>query len=181
MSANVPLPYLDCNLCGLMFNGIGDAINHYEGKNHAKVLRKVQNGTYLSNQQAFDDIGHQQAETKDKWSCHGDKNDSTEELNVMKVNILPSKTGYYGFDIKGGADQNMPIFVSHIEENTPADRYVCVQLILSGRSADWRDVSTKSDRTPDANWAQIFEASLGHPKYSYKSKVTSIFQMLASA
>ncbi|XP_063233077.1 tyrosine-protein phosphatase non-receptor type 4 isoform X2 [Bacillus rossius redtenbacheri] len=42
--------------------------------------------------------------------------------NVVVIRILPDEHGRFGFNVKGGADLNMPIFVSRVAANTPADR-----------------------------------------------------------
>ncbi|XP_039262694.1 tyrosine-protein phosphatase non-receptor type 4-like [Styela clava] len=41
--------------------------------------------------------------------------------NILLVRLKPDNHGRFGFNIKGGSDQNMPITVSKIAPNSPAD------------------------------------------------------------
>ena len=38
------------------------------------------------------------------------------------IRISPDEQGRFGFNVKGGADLGMPILVSRVAPNTPADR-----------------------------------------------------------
>ena len=46
------------------------------------------------------------------------------EDGLVMMTILPDEKGRFGFNVKGGADQKMPIIVSRVGVNTPADRYI---------------------------------------------------------
>ena len=49
--------------------------------------------------------------------------DSNEEQNnLVNIKILPDEQGRFGFNVKGGIDQKMPIIVSRVGANTPADK-----------------------------------------------------------
>ena len=50
------------------------------------------------------------------------KNDPNEEQNLVIITILPDEKGRFGFNVKGGSDQKMPIIVSRVGANTPADK-----------------------------------------------------------
>ena len=52
----------------------------------------------------------------------GAKNDSNDEQNLVNIKILPDEQGRFGFNVKGGVDQKMPIIVSRVGANTPADK-----------------------------------------------------------
>ena len=52
----------------------------------------------------------------------GAKNDSNDEQNIVTIKILPDEQGRFGFNVKGGVDQKMPIIVSRVGANTPADK-----------------------------------------------------------
>lgn len=41
---------------------------------------------------------------------------------LVVITIIPDEKGRFGFNVKGGADQKMPIIVSRVGANTPADR-----------------------------------------------------------
>ena len=45
------------------------------------------------------------------------------EDGLVMMTILPDEKGRFGFNVKGGADQKMPIIVSRVGVSTPADRY----------------------------------------------------------
>ena len=45
------------------------------------------------------------------------------EDGLVMMTILPDEKGRFGFNVKGGADQKMPIIVSRVGVNTPADKY----------------------------------------------------------
>lgn len=40
---------------------------------------------------------------------------------LITVRIKPGEQGRFGFNVKGGADQNLPVLVSRVAPNTPAD------------------------------------------------------------
>ncbi|XP_065315923.1 tyrosine-protein phosphatase non-receptor type 4-like isoform X2 [Gordionus sp. m RMFG-2023] len=42
--------------------------------------------------------------------------------NYVDINMVADKTGKYGFNIKGGSDQDLPVIVSKIALDTPADK-----------------------------------------------------------
>ncbi len=41
---------------------------------------------------------------------------------LVMITILPDDQGRFGFNVKGGIDQKMPIIVSRVGANTPADK-----------------------------------------------------------
>lgn len=40
----------------------------------------------------------------------------------MTIRLTPDEQGRFGFNVKGGLDLDMPILVSRVAPNTPADR-----------------------------------------------------------
>lgn len=40
----------------------------------------------------------------------------------MTISLTPNEQGRFGFNVKGGLDLDMPILVSRVAPNTPADR-----------------------------------------------------------
>lgn len=44
------------------------------------------------------------------------------EEGLVMIRISPDDQGRFGFNVKGGADLGMPILVSRVAPNTPADR-----------------------------------------------------------
>jgi hypothetical protein len=44
------------------------------------------------------------------------------EDGLVIITIIPDEKSRFGFNVKGGADQKMPIIVSRVGANTPADR-----------------------------------------------------------
>ncbi|XP_065205473.1 tyrosine-protein phosphatase non-receptor type 4 [Planococcus citri] len=44
------------------------------------------------------------------------------EENIVCIKLTPDDQGRFGFNVKGGSDLNMPILVSRVAPNTPADR-----------------------------------------------------------
>jgi tyrosine-protein phosphatase non-receptor type 4 len=44
------------------------------------------------------------------------------EEGLVLIRIAPDDQGRFGFNVKGGSDLNMPILVSRVAPNTPADR-----------------------------------------------------------
>ena len=51
-----------------------------------------------------------------------EKQQQPSEDGLVMMTILPDEKGRFGFNVKGGADQKMPIIVSRVGVNTPADR-----------------------------------------------------------
>ncbi|XP_066977491.1 tyrosine-protein phosphatase non-receptor type 4 isoform X3 [Macrobrachium rosenbergii] len=41
---------------------------------------------------------------------------------LVTIRMKPDDAGKFGFNVKGGADQNLPVLVSRVAPNTPADR-----------------------------------------------------------
>ncbi|XP_076057001.1 tyrosine-protein phosphatase non-receptor type 4-like isoform X2 [Oratosquilla oratoria] len=41
---------------------------------------------------------------------------------LVTIRMKPDEIGKFGFNVKGGADQNLPVLVSRVAPNTPADR-----------------------------------------------------------
>ena len=54
----------------------------------------------------------------------GAAGNGVEETNggIVVITIFPDDKGRFGFNVKGGADQKMPIIVSRVGVNTPADK-----------------------------------------------------------
>lgn len=44
------------------------------------------------------------------------------EESIVSINLTPDEQGRFGFNVKGGSDLKMPILVSRVAPNTPADR-----------------------------------------------------------
>ena len=42
--------------------------------------------------------------------------------SLVLITIYPDEHGRFGFNVKGGVDQKMPIIVSRVGANTPADK-----------------------------------------------------------
>lgn len=52
------------------------------------------------------------------------------EEGLVQVRIQPDEQGRFGFNVKGGADLNLPILISKVAPNTPADK--CVPRLSEG-------------------------------------------------
>ena len=50
------------------------------------------------------------------------QNKELEDPNLVIITIYPDEQGRFGFNVKGGVDQKMPIIVSRVGANTPADK-----------------------------------------------------------
>lgn len=44
------------------------------------------------------------------------------EDGLVTISLTPDEQGRFGFNVKGGLDLDMPILVSRVAPNTPADR-----------------------------------------------------------
>lgn len=44
------------------------------------------------------------------------------EDGLVTITLTPDEQGRFGFNVKGGLDLDMPILVSRVAPNTPADR-----------------------------------------------------------
>uniref|UniRef100_A0AAR2IW57 protein-tyrosine-phosphatase n=1 Tax=Pygocentrus nattereri TaxID=42514 RepID=A0AAR2IW57_PYGNA len=61
---------------------------------------------------------------------------------LLLVRISPDQDGKFGFNVKGGVDQKMPLAISHVNPNSPAGR--CVPALLEGDQVlliNGRDIS----------------------------------------
>ncbi|XP_070565918.1 tyrosine-protein phosphatase non-receptor type 4-like isoform X4 [Ptychodera flava] len=55
---------------------------------------------------------------------------STPSDNLVLIRMKPDDQGRFGFNVKGGADQKMPVIVSRVAPNTPAD--LCIPRLNEG-------------------------------------------------
>ena len=47
---------------------------------------------------------------------------SDASCELVSITIVPDEQSRFGFNVKGGVDQKLPIIVSRVGANTPADR-----------------------------------------------------------
>ncbi|XP_057184662.1 tyrosine-protein phosphatase non-receptor type 4-like [Triplophysa rosa] len=62
--------------------------------------------------------------------------------NLVLIKMRPDENGRFGFNVKGGADQRMPIIVSRVAPGTPAD--MCMPRLNEGDQVvliNGRDIS----------------------------------------
>ncbi|XP_066998363.2 tyrosine-protein phosphatase non-receptor type 4 [Anabrus simplex] len=52
---------------------------------------------------------------------YADTHSQQSEEGLVAIRIMPDEQGHFGFNVKGGADLNLPILVSRVAPNTPAD------------------------------------------------------------
>ncbi|XP_023229327.1 tyrosine-protein phosphatase non-receptor type 4 isoform X1 [Centruroides vittatus] len=57
-------------------------------------------------------------------------NGHDEVQGLVTIRMKPDEQGRFGFNVKGGADQNLPILVSRVAPNTPAD--TCIPRLNEG-------------------------------------------------
>lgn len=74
-------------------------------------LKNTLNGSPLARRCKHDDMDGGVASLND--ATNGD---------IVLINITPDEQGRFGFNVKGGIDQKLPIIVSRVGANTPADR-----------------------------------------------------------
>ncbi|XP_010135611.1 PREDICTED: tyrosine-protein phosphatase non-receptor type 3-like, partial [Buceros rhinoceros silvestris] len=67
--------------------------------------------------------------TEDSSQYYCDKNDLIEG-DLLLVRIIPDGDGKFGFNLKGGVDQKMPLVVSRITPGSPADK--CIPKLNEG-------------------------------------------------
>ncbi|NWR28315.1 PTN3 phosphatase, partial [Tachuris rubrigastra] len=67
--------------------------------------------------------------TEDSSQYYCDKNDLIEG-DLLLVRIIPDEDGKFGFNLKGGVDQKMPLVVSRITPGSPADK--CIPKLNEG-------------------------------------------------
>ncbi|XP_075272821.1 tyrosine-protein phosphatase non-receptor type 3 isoform X6 [Opisthocomus hoazin] len=67
--------------------------------------------------------------TEDSSPYYCDKNDLIEG-DLLLVRIIPDEEGKFGFNLKGGVDQKMPLVVSRITPGSPADK--CIPKLNEG-------------------------------------------------
>ncbi|XP_018612723.1 tyrosine-protein phosphatase non-receptor type 3 isoform X2 [Scleropages formosus] len=57
----------------------------------------------------------------DRDSYYFDRNEEVEG-DLLLVRIAPDKDGKFGFNVKGGVDQKMPLVISHVSPDSPAGK-----------------------------------------------------------
>uniref|UniRef100_A0A8D2QQ75 Tyrosine-protein phosphatase n=1 Tax=Zosterops lateralis melanops TaxID=1220523 RepID=A0A8D2QQ75_ZOSLA len=67
--------------------------------------------------------------TEDSSQYYCDKNDLIQG-DLLLVRIIPDEEGKFGFNLKGGVDQKMPLVVSRITPGSPADK--CIPKLNEG-------------------------------------------------
>uniref|UniRef100_A0A8B9HDP9 protein-tyrosine-phosphatase n=1 Tax=Astyanax mexicanus TaxID=7994 RepID=A0A8B9HDP9_ASTMX len=70
------------------------------------------------------------------------RNYKVSDGELLLVRISPDQDGKFGFNVKGGVDQKMPLAISHVNPNSPAGR--CVPALLEGDQVlliNGRDIS----------------------------------------
>ncbi|KFV57127.1 Tyrosine-protein phosphatase non-receptor type 3, partial [Tyto alba] len=67
--------------------------------------------------------------TEDSSQYYCEKNDLIEG-DLLLVRIIPDEDGKFGFNLKGGVDQKMPLVVSRITPGSPADK--CIPKLNEG-------------------------------------------------
>ncbi|KAF4075935.1 hypothetical protein AMELA_G00224600 [Ameiurus melas] len=78
---------------------------------------------------------------EEDWQCLWDK-DMAADGELLLIRISPDKDGKFGFNVKGGVDQKMPLAISHVNPNSPAGH--CVPALLEGDQVlliNGRDIS----------------------------------------
>ncbi|TSK20251.1 Tyrosine-protein phosphatase non-receptor type 3 [Bagarius yarrelli] len=78
---------------------------------------------------------------EEDWQCLWDK-DMAADGELLLIRFKPDKDGKFGFNVKGGVDQKMPLAISHVNPNSPAGR--CVPALLEGDQVlliNGRDIS----------------------------------------
>uniref|UniRef100_A0A671MX48 protein-tyrosine-phosphatase n=1 Tax=Sinocyclocheilus anshuiensis TaxID=1608454 RepID=A0A671MX48_9TELE len=73
---------------------------------------------------------------------HCIKNDVTADGDLLLVRISPDQDGKFGFNVKGGVDQKMPLAISHVNPASPASH--CVPPLMEGDQVlliNGRDIS----------------------------------------
>ncbi|XP_020642236.2 tyrosine-protein phosphatase non-receptor type 3 isoform X1 [Pogona vitticeps] len=66
---------------------------------------------------------------EDSSQYYFDKNDVIDG-NLLLIRILPDENGKFGFNLKGGIDQKIPLVVSRIIPDSPSDK--CIPKLLEG-------------------------------------------------
>uniref|UniRef100_A0A6I8NYZ3 Tyrosine-protein phosphatase non-receptor type n=1 Tax=Ornithorhynchus anatinus TaxID=9258 RepID=A0A6I8NYZ3_ORNAN len=66
---------------------------------------------------------------EDSSQYYCDKNDQGDG-SLLLVRIMPDEEGKFGFNLKGGIDQKMPLVVSRISPESPADK--CIPKLIEG-------------------------------------------------
>ncbi|KAL0268614.1 UNVERIFIED_CONTAM: hypothetical protein PYX00_010476 [Menopon gallinae] len=79
--------------------------------NNKNVLRQSENKTVIY-------VRQEGVIEKSEFQNH----DNIEDGGLVVIKITPDENGRFGFNVKGGADLELPILVSRVAPNTPADR-----------------------------------------------------------
>ncbi|KAG7317820.1 hypothetical protein KOW79_018855 [Hemibagrus wyckioides] len=78
---------------------------------------------------------------EEDWQTLWDK-DMEADGELLLIRFKPDKDGKFGFNVKGGVDQKMPLAISHVNPNSPAGH--CVPALLEGDQVlliNGRDIS----------------------------------------
>ncbi|XP_060756127.1 tyrosine-protein phosphatase non-receptor type 3 isoform X2 [Neoarius graeffei] len=78
---------------------------------------------------------------EEDWHCLWNK-DMEADGELLLIRISPDNDGKFGFNVKGGVDQKMPLAISHVNPDSPAGR--CVPALLEGDQVlliNGRDIS----------------------------------------
>ncbi|NWW54881.1 PTN3 phosphatase, partial [Pedionomus torquatus] len=98
-------------------NGVGNTSGSYPFEGVDKQFLETYDSVRKSNS------------TEDSSQYYCDKNDLIEG-DLLLVRIVPDGDGKFGFNLKGGVDQKMPLVVSRITPGSPADK--CIPKLNEG-------------------------------------------------
>lgn len=76
--------------------------------------------------QADDSIGEEDGDNNSLYHNKGAPGDG----DLLLIRIAPDHEGKFGFNVKGGVDQKMPLAISHVKPDSPAGR--CEPKLLEG-------------------------------------------------
>ncbi|NXP04201.1 PTN3 phosphatase, partial [Thinocorus orbignyianus] len=98
-------------------NGVGNTSDSYPLEGVDKQFLETYGSVRKSNS------------TEDSSQYYCDKNDLIEG-DLLLIRIIPDEDGKFGFNLKGGVDQKMPLVVSRITPGSPADK--CIPKLNEG-------------------------------------------------
>ncbi|CAH1788374.1 unnamed protein product, partial [Owenia fusiformis] len=113
----------------------GDTVNHTPSQLSSSLLRSEASPSQSCDLPTYND----------NVVPNGNGHGFSDAQGLVNIHMTPDEQGRFGFNVKGGADQGMPIIVSRVAPNTPAD--LCIPRLNEGDQVlfiNGRDVSTHS-------------------------------------
>ncbi|KAK7886774.1 hypothetical protein WMY93_026395 [Mugilogobius chulae] len=95
-----------------------------------KIIGETVRGEASNGNQQNESLNDSIGEEDGDHSLNHNNNNSPSDGDLLLIRITPDHEGKFGFNVKGGVDQKMPLAISHVKPDSPAGK--CEPKLLEG-------------------------------------------------